>query len=366
MTDDLRLLRTPADHAAALKQVARLMDAPKGRADADRLGVLAVLIADYERRTVSLPAAAPIETLTLEMKLKGRTQADLARVLGSRSRASELLASRRALTPAMADRVAAVWGVPRELLGPATAAAEQGAGKKPRQRGARAMGAAVLAAAILGLSATGLSGWALSDLPSVEPLVAAADEPDLTPLADIPLHVRQAFLAAEDADFYAHDGTSIRGLARASVDSLVNALEGRRPSGGGSITHQLVKNTLLAGEPRSLRRKLQQIVLAGRLEAALPKDRIIELYLNRLYFGDGTIGLAAASRRYFGREPSELTLAQAASLAAMPPAPNALRVDRPENAERAQARRDWVLARMETEGYLTAAALSAAQAAPLR
>jgi penicillin-binding protein 1A len=177
-----------------------------------------------------------------------------------------VLAGRRTITSQMADRLSQAWKIPRELLGPRSSATR----KRRIVKGATAL--ALVFATVFG-SAGAYHAWALRDLPSVAPLLAAREAPEFVTLEEVPAHVRQAFLAAEDSDFYAHNGTSARGLARATVISTLNALRGRRPSGGGTITHQLVKGTLLAGEPRSLRRRLREIALGVRLEAALAKDR---------------------------------------------------------------------------------------------
>lgn len=122
-----------------------------------------------------------------------------------------------------------------------------------------------------------------------------------------------------------------------------------------------MKGALLNSEPRSLKRRAQEMVLASRVETALTKDEILERYLNRVYFGGDVWGIRAASRRYFGVEPRDLTVAQAATLAAMTPAPNAMRQSRAF----ARTRRDWVLARMREQGFLTASARDAALAEPL-
>lgn len=358
MTHDIRPLRTDADYREALGQAARLIETSPGSEAADRLAVLAVLIADYERRLTGPEAIEPVAFIKLEMELNGRTQADLARELGSRSRASELLAGRRALTASMADRLSKAWNIPRDLLGPISARS------KTRSR-ARRVAAAACIIALLGAPGAYYS-ISTHDLPSIDPLLHADGAAGFVSLENIPPHVRQAFLAAEDSEFYVHDGASLRGLARASVTTLANTLRGRPPSGGGTITHQLIKNTLLAEEPRSLRRRVRQLALGAQLERRIGKDRILELYLNELYFGGRVYGLRAAAIHYFNAEPAQLTVAQAATLAALPPAPNALRIDREENAARAQARRNWVLSRMGEEGYLTTAALDQAHAAPLR
>lgn len=150
------------------------------------------------------------------------------------------------------------------------------------------------------------------------------------------------------------------------VDTMVNLARRRNPSGGGTITEQLIKNTLLEGESRSLGRRMRQLALSAQVEAALSKDQILALYLNRLYFGDQTIGLGAASRRYFGVDPQDLSMSQGALLAAMAAAPNAVRIDRAENAQRARSRRNWVLMRMAEDGFLRLDAVEQAMAMPIQ
>lgn len=352
----IRPLRTDDDYAAALEEVRLLRGAEENSASADRLAVLAVLIADYERRCFPLGDAQPMDVVLLDMRLHGRTQADLAHVLGSRSRASELLASRRALSPAMADRLAKAWGLPRDLLGPQQVKARRRLGAKM----AKSVAGLVLGVMLLG---GGGYAWVTHDLPSIAPLVAAARDPAMAEAA--PLHVRQAFLAAEDSAFYQHGGGDSSALVRAGATSFINLARGRRPNGGATITEQLVKGNLQMDEPRSLRRRLRTMMLAARVEASLSKDDILALYLGTLYLGGEVRGLDAASRHYFGVAPSALSVSQAAMLAALPAAPNAMRIDVAENLPRARQRRTWVLGRMAEEGYITRVALNAANAEPL-
>jgi penicillin-binding protein 1A len=352
MSGPLRLLRTPADYEAALQEVDRLMGAAPGSADSDRCAVLGVLIAQYESTRTTMAPCSALDVILLEMEVRGRGQVDLARVLGSRSRASELLAGRRSLTPAMADRIASAWDLPRELLGPLSDKKTTGVSR----RASAALAFVFFAASSFG----GYAAWVTRDLPSVEGLQLAVAADDHVSLDEIPLHVRQAFLAAEDSDFYTHDGASTRGVLRAAIENVSNVLRGEKPNGGTTITEQLAKVTLLKNEPRSLSRRIRQAALGARLEAHFSKDDILEMYLNRIYFGNGVTGLSAASQLYFGAAPNELSLSEAALLAAMPAAPNAIRIDRPENLDRAKQRRDWVLTRMGDEAFITPAAESMA------
>lgn len=163
----------------------------------------------------------------------------------------------------------------------------------------------------------------------------------------LPAHVPQAFLAIEDQRFYAHSGVDLQGVTRAVWRNL---MAGHVVEGGSTITMQLVKNLILTPD-RELRRKLQEMRLARLLERRLSKTEILELYLNRIYLGARAFGVEAAARRYFDKPASELTLAEAALLAALPKAPS--RLDPTVNLEAARARAAIVLAAMEEAGYIT-------------
>lgn len=167
-------------------------------------------------------------------------------------------------------------------------------------------------------------------------------------LEQLPDHVPQAFLAIEDQRYYQHSGVDFRGLARAVWR---NVTAGELVQGGSTITMQLVKNLILTPD-RHLRRKLQEMRLARALERHLTKDEILELYLNRIYLGARAYGIEAAARRYFGKSATELTLAEAAMLAALPKAPS--RLSPTTNLAAAQARAAQVLAAMEEAGFITA------------
>lgn len=169
-----------------------------------------------------------------------------------------------------------------------------------------------------------------------------------TPIADIPPLVRNAFLAAEDADFYAHHGVDFLGIARAFA---ANLRAGNVVQGGSTITQQVVKALLLTPE-RSYERKLKEILLALRLEQHLSKEQILELYLNQIYFGDGNYGVGAAARNYFGKSVSELDAAEAALLAGLPAAPSRYSPNR--SPEAARARQTYVLRRMLEERFVGA------------
>jgi penicillin-binding protein 1A len=373
--DAVKPVRTAGDHSEALKEIARLFDAAPGTPEADRLEVLSILTADYEQKHHTLAPAGPIELLTFAMRAQGRTQADLAQLLGSRSRASEVLNRRRHLSSEMVDKIARAWDLPAKLL--AVPYTIQGGMKRKAIRAAAAL-AFVLT---LGASAAGGLFWTYGrDLPDTA-AIASYKPADITivgpdgrlaefrkfvPLSAIPPHVVLAFLAAEDEDYYGHGGFSIAGILRASIHNMQHRRAGRNPEGGATITQQLAKNLFLAGQAPSLERKVKEIILSRRIEEALTKDRILELYLNQIYFGGAAWGIAAASEQYFGKPPSGLSIAEAAYLAALPKAPNTYRLDMPDNLERAKQRRDWVLARMAGGGLITATAAQVAQTEPLK
>jgi penicillin-binding protein 1A len=167
------------------------------------------------------------------------------------------------------------------------------------------------------------------------------------PLADMPVYLPQAFLAIEDQRFYEHGGVDYRGVLRAV---WINLRAGHSAQGGSTITMQLVKNLMLTPD-RHLRRKLQEVRLAWALEENLTKTEILELYLNRIYLGARAFGVEAAAHRYFSKSAADLSLAEAAMLAALPKAPS--RLDPTVNLEAAQARATRVLAAMLDAGFIT-------------
>jgi penicillin-binding protein 1A len=181
----------------------------------------------------------------------------------------------------------------------------------------------------------------------------------LVPLAQVPQRVRQAFLAAEDAEFYRHRGIDPVGIVRAL---RANLRRGDIVQGASTITQQVVKQLLLSPE-RTFERKAKELILAVELENKLSKDDILYLYLNHIYFGAGTYGISAASQTFFGREVADLSLAQAALLAGLPQAPS--RYDPLRRPSQARRRQLYVLARMAEVGFITAAERDAAIAEPL-
>lgn len=170
------------------------------------------------------------------------------------------------------------------------------------------------------------------------------------PVDAIPQRVIRAFLAAEDKNFYSHPGVDFMGIARAVVQNLKNLAEGRRPVGASTITQQVAKNFLLSNEV-SISRKIREAILAFRIEKAFDKDSILELYLNEIYLGSSSYGVAAAALNYFNKSLAELTVAEAAYLAALPKAPSNYHPTRQREA--AIARRNWVIDRMLEEGYVS-------------
>ncbi|MDA8032046.1 MAG: transglycosylase domain-containing protein, partial [Alphaproteobacteria bacterium] len=182
------------------------------------------------------------------------------------------------------------------------------------------------------------------------------------PVEAIPPMVRRAFLSAEDKSFYAHYGVDPFAIARAAMTNLRNAGDERRLVGASTITQQVAKNFLLSNEV-SYERKIREAILALRLERALSKDRILELYLNEIYLGRGSYGVAAAALDYFGKPLRDLDLGEAAFLAALPKAPNNYNPVRSPAA--AKGRRDWVLSRMAEDGVISSEAALEAQDSPL-
>ncbi len=167
----------------------------------------------------------------------------------------------------------------------------------------------------------------------------------LVPFSSIPKHVRDAFLAAEDADFYKHKGLDFPGLLRAF---WANLKAGRVVQGGSTITQQVIK-TFLLGPERSYSRKIKELLLAFKLESNLTKDEILFLYLNQIYFGHGCYGVQEASRFYFGKDVKELDLAQGAVLAGLPKSP--ARYSPVRHPDLSLKRRNWILGQMKQKGF---------------
>lgn len=170
------------------------------------------------------------------------------------------------------------------------------------------------------------------------------------PIQAVPATITNAFISAEDKNFYSHPGVDVTGIARAVVTNVKNYGTGRRAVGASTITQQVAKNFLLSNE-RSYIRKIKEALLSLRIERAYSKDRILELYLNEIYLGLGSYGVAGASLTYFNKSVHEVELHQAAYLAALPKAPSNYHPFR--DTERAIERRNWVIDRMVENGFVT-------------
>ncbi len=181
----------------------------------------------------------------------------------------------------------------------------------------------------------------------------------LVPIDRIPLHVREAFLAAEDDEFYRHKGIDVVGILRAFINNLA---AGGKVQGGSTITQQVVKSILLSPK-KSYERKIKEIVLSLRLERQLSKDEILSLYLNHIYLGSGAYGVAAASREYFGKDVGDLDIAEAGLLGGLPQAPS--RYSPFRHWPRAKTRQRYVLNRMYEAGFISRQERDAALREPL-
>ena len=182
------------------------------------------------------------------------------------------------------------------------------------------------------------------------------------PIHAMPKRVVHAFLSAEDKNFYSHQGVDFLGVARALIVNVKNIGKQRRKVGASTISQQVAKNFLLTNEV-SWKRKVKEAILAFRMERAFTKDRILELYLNEIYLGYGAYGVAAAALNYFNKTLDNLTIAEAAYLAALPKAPNNYHPTRKLKA--AMIRRNWVIGRMMDDGVITAEEADIARARPL-
>ncbi len=183
------------------------------------------------------------------------------------------------------------------------------------------------------------------------------------PFTAIPDVVKQAFVSAEDQNFWTHKGVDPGAVARAAVTDLMQMGRNRRPIGASTITQQVARNMLLGTNERTMMRKIKEAVLAIRVEQTLPKERILELYLNEIYFGLQSYGVAAAAQTYFNKSLDQITLPEAAFLASLPKAPNNYNPFRFPDA--ARARRDWVLDRMADDKVITPDQAAAAKAGPV-
>ena len=183
------------------------------------------------------------------------------------------------------------------------------------------------------------------------------------PIGSFPARVVNAFIAAEDKNFFSHAGVDFIGIVRAIITNIQNLGSGRRLVGASTITQQVAKNFLLTNEV-SMERKLKEAILAFRIDHALSKRRILELYLNEIYLGMGSYGVAAAALNYFDKALNDLTVPECAFLAGLPKAPNNYHPVRKPNA--ALFRRNYVIGRMLEDGYITSQAAAEARSTPLR
>jgi len=182
------------------------------------------------------------------------------------------------------------------------------------------------------------------------------------PITAIPERVIEAFISAEDKNFYQHGGLDVQGIIRAVVTNMSNMQSGRRAVGASTITQQVAKNFLLTSD-QTVERKLKEAILAIRIERAFTKEQILELYLNEIYLGAGAYGVAAAAQTYWDKALNELTLADCAYLAVLPKAPS--NYDPFRYPDRAIARRNWVIDRIVENGFATREEGEKAKAEPL-
>ncbi len=182
-----------------------------------------------------------------------------------------------------------------------------------------------------------------------------------TPIRDIPPLVKDAFISAENKTFYTDPGFDVQGIAAAALEIIKSG--GRRVRGGSTITQQVAKNFLLSGN-KTIERKVKELILSYRITQTFSKDRVLELYLNEIYLGANSYGVAAAAQTYFNKTLSQLTPDEAAYLAALPKAPSQLGPVRDKKA--ATARRNYVLNQMYLNGYLTKEVARNAENQPLR
>ena len=184
------------------------------------------------------------------------------------------------------------------------------------------------------------------------------------PIDEIPPQVKQAFISAEDKNFYSHVGIDFTGILRAAVKNIISKTQGKSSLVGGStITQQVVKNFLLTSE-KSINRKIKEAILSYRITQVFSKNKILELYLNEIYLGARSYGVASAALNYFNKPLEFLTIEEAAFLAALPQAPSYYNPYK--NNDRALSRRNWVIERMFEDGYLNKAEALSAVAKPIK
>lgn len=267
-------------------------------------------------------------------------------------------------------------------------------GARPRRRESRLFAAVrglfafALVVAAIGAGIVALVGWSTyqnyaADLPGLDglrtyqpPTVSriysgddrimaelATERRIFVPLSAVPEILRSAFIAAEDQNFYSHKGVDPWAILRAATSDLRRVSAGRRPEGASTITQQVARNMLLGSNEPTLRRKVREAILALKLERVLTKDRILELYLNEIYLGQGSYGVAAAAQTYFNKPLAKLDVAEAAMLAALPKSPT--NYNPFHFPEAARDRRNWVIGRMVDTHAITASDAAAAKAEAL-
>ncbi len=182
------------------------------------------------------------------------------------------------------------------------------------------------------------------------------------PISTVPALVKNAFMSAEDRNFYTHEGLDFMGIGRAVLINIKNLGSDNRMVGASTITQQVAKNLLLTNEV-SFERKFKEAILALRMERVIDKNKIFELYLNQIYLGRGAYGVAAAAQTYFNKGLDELTVPEVAYLAALPKGPN--NYDPVRRHQQAIDRRNWVLARMFEDGHITSDQMKMGQMSPL-
>jgi penicillin-binding protein 1A len=182
------------------------------------------------------------------------------------------------------------------------------------------------------------------------------------PIAFVPKLVIQAFTSAEDKNFYSHRGVDPSGIMRAAVKDVFNVLQHKRLEGASTITQQVAKNLLLNNQVK-FSRKVREAILAVQLDSEFPKEKILELYLNEIFLGENSYGVAAAALNYFNKSLDQLDIGEAAFLAALPKAP--ANYDPRYNKPAAIQRRNWVISEMADNGYITRQQARAAIAEPL-
>ena len=182
------------------------------------------------------------------------------------------------------------------------------------------------------------------------------------PASFIPKLVKEAFTSAEDRNFYNHPGIDPSGILRAIIKDVGLVLQGRRPQGASTITQQVARGFLLNSDLK-MARKVREAILAVRIDATYPKEKVLELYLNEINLGQNSYGVGAASLNYFGKSLDELTIPEVAFLAALPKSPS--HYDPRFHLQAAQDRRNWVISQMADNGYITDAQAAEAKATPL-